>query len=56
MRGWGIWMVLLGIGSFVLPIFGMQFVLLSLLGAARPIVAIVMIVAGGALIYFDSDG
>jgi hypothetical protein len=55
MRGWGIWMVILGVGSFVLPFFGLQFMLLDLLGTARPIVAIVMIIAGGLLIYFDSD-
>lgn len=55
MRGWGGTLILLGIGSFILPMFGMQFILLSFFGAATPIVAIVMIIAGAAMMFFDSN-
>ncbi len=54
MRSWGSTLILLGIGSFVLPFFGMQFILLSFLGSATWIVAIVMILAGAAMMFFDS--
>jgi hypothetical protein len=55
MRGWGTWMVILGIGSFILPLFNLQFMLLNYLGPARPIVAVFLIVIGGAMMYFDND-
>jgi|GEM_PF-4687558 len=56
MRSWGVWMIVLGAGSFILPLFNLQFMLLNYLGPARPIVAVFMIAIGGAMVYFDSDG
>jgi len=56
MRGWGTTLILLGVGSFLLPFFGMQFRLMSLFGDSPVVPAMVMICAGGALFYFgDSD-
>lgn len=42
-------LILLGIGSFILPLLGRQFVVLSWMGGARPVVAIVMVLAAVAL-------
>lgn len=51
MRGWGITLLILGIGSFILPLMGMQFRLLSLFGDAAPIVGIALAVIGGLLLF-----
>jgi len=48
MSGIGLTLIIMGSGSFLLPLFGLQFALLNLLGSARPVVALVLIVAGGA--------
>jgi hypothetical protein len=50
MRRWGVWLLILGIGSFILPLVGMQFILLDIFGQARPFVAAAMIVAGGIML------
>ena len=50
MRSWGIWLLVLGIGSFVLPYMGLQFKILSLFGEALPMVAGGMAVVGGVLL------
>jgi hypothetical protein len=50
MRSTGIWLLILGGGSFILPMFGLQFRLLDLLGDARPIVAGAMAVVGVVLL------
>ena len=50
MRSWGIWMLVLGIGSFVLPYMGLQFKILSLFGESLPIVAGGMAVVGAVLL------
>lgn len=39
MRSAGIWMLILGVGAFVLPYFGLQFKILSIFGDALPMVA-----------------
>ena len=39
MRNTGIFLVILGVGAFVLPMFGLQFKILSLFGEATPMVA-----------------
>jgi len=52
MRGLGVALLILGIGSFILPLVGMQFRLLSLFGeGSQPIVAIVIAVIGAVLIF-----
>jgi len=50
MRSWGIWLLVLGVGSFVLPYMGLQFRLLSIFGESLPIVAGGMAVVGSVLL------
>jgi uncharacterized membrane protein YgdD (TMEM256/DUF423 family) len=49
----GATLIILGGGSFVLPLFGLQFRLLSLFGKATPVIGIVLAVAGVILIIID---
>ena len=51
MTGWGVFLAILGIGSIVLPHFGMQFVLLSMLDSAQPFAGIVIAAIGGVLVF-----
>jgi hypothetical protein len=53
-KSWGIWLLILGIGSFILPFFGIQFVLLKIFGDAQVIVAIGMVIAGVVLLVMSS--
>ncbi len=50
MRSWGIWLLVFGIGSFVLPFMGLQFKILSLFGESLPMVAGAMAVVGAVLL------
>jgi len=50
MRSAGIWMVVLGVGAFVLPYFGLQFKILSVFGEALPMVAGGIAVVGAVLL------
>ena len=50
MRGWGITCLVLGIGSFVLPMMGVQFIVMELFGEYLPFAAIGMTVLGAGLI------
>ena len=54
MRRWGTTFLVLGIGSFVLPLMGLQFALLNLFGEARPYAAGAMIVAGAVMLVQSS--
>jgi uncharacterized membrane protein YgdD (TMEM256/DUF423 family) len=54
MRSWGIYLLIFGIGSFLLPLMGLQFKLLSLLGNSTPIVGGVLTVAGIVLLVLSS--
>jgi uncharacterized membrane protein YgdD (TMEM256/DUF423 family) len=54
MRSWGIYLLIFGIGSFLLPMMGLQFKLLSLLGSSTPIVGGVLTVAGIVLLVLSS--
>ena len=49
MRKAGIYCLVFGVGSLVLPLVGLQFTLLSLFGAATPLVGVGLIVVGGVL-------
>lgn len=42
--------MILGVGSFILPLVGLQFRLLSLLGDSTPILGAMLAVAGGVLL------
>lgn len=50
MRQWGTWCLVFGLGSFVLPMVGLQFTLLSLFGESLPMVAAGLAVVGGGLL------
>jgi hypothetical protein len=50
MRGWGITLLILGIGSFILPLMGLQFRLLNLFGEATPFLGAGLAVAGAVLL------
>jgi hypothetical protein len=50
MRSWGIWLVVLGVGAFILPYFGLQFKILNMLGEALPMVAGGIAVVGAVLL------
>lgn len=63
LKGWGIALVLLGVGSFILPLFGLQFKLLYvlafiplLLGIPSPelVGSLLLIIIGGVLWYIGS--
>ncbi len=50
MRQWGIYLLIFGVGAFVLPMFGLQFIILSAFGDSLPLVASAMAVAGGVMV------
>ena len=50
MRSWGIYSLIFGIGSFVLPMMGLQFRILSILGNDTPYVGGALIVVGLILV------
>jgi hypothetical protein len=50
MRSWRIWCLVLGIGSFLLPLAGLQFVLLDIFGGAQWIVGGLLAVVGAVLV------
>ena len=50
MRGWGILLIVMGIGSFILPMMGMQFRLLSIFGEHTGIAGAAMAVIGVILL------
>jgi hypothetical protein len=46
----GIYLLIFGVGSFILPMIGLQFMILSVFGASLPLVAGVMAVAGVVMV------
>ena len=50
MRNGGIWLVVIGVGAFVLPYLGLQFKILSVFGDALPMVAGCVAVAGAVMV------
>ena len=50
MRNTGIWMMVFGVGAFVLPYMGLQFRILSIFGEALPMVAGGLAVVGAVLV------
>ena len=49
MKSFGWFLIIMGVGSFILPLFGLQFKIMRLFGDS-PIVAIIMAVVGIALL------
>ena len=56
MRSWGIWLVVLGVGAFILPYFGLQFKILSMFGEALPMVAGGIAVVGAVMLALSFRG
>jgi hypothetical protein len=50
MRSWGIILILLGIGSYILPMMGRQFMLVSIFGDS-PLVGAAFIIVGAVLTF-----
>ncbi len=50
MRQWGTYLLIFGVGAFVLPMFGLQFKILSVFGDSLPLVAGAMAAAGGVMV------
>ena len=50
MIGWGVFLIIMGVGSLILPEFGIQFRLMSLLDDAQPIAGIVVAAIGALLV------
>lgn len=48
-RAWGIRLMIIGIGAFALPLIGLQFRVLNLLGAVLPVAAVVLGIVGFVL-------
>jgi hypothetical protein len=53
MRNTAIFLVILGVGAFVLPMFGLQFKILSIFGEATPMVAGGMVFAGAVMLFLS---
>jgi hypothetical protein len=53
MRNTAIFLVLLGVGAFVLPLFGLQFKILSIFGEATPMVAGGMALVGAVMLFMS---
>lgn len=51
MARFGIFLLILGLGSFILPLIGMQFRLMSIFGDAQRIVAIAMALLGSVMLF-----
>ena len=56
MRNTAIFLLVLGVGAFVLPMIGLQFKILSLFGEATPMVAGGMALVGGIMLFMSMRG
>jgi len=54
MKSWGIFFIIMGVGSLVLPLLGVQFILMSLLDSGQPWSGIGVALVGGVMIYLGS--
>ncbi len=55
MKSWGVTFLILGVGTFVLPIVGLEFTIMSLFGDERPMVAILLAIAGLLMVWRSSQ-
>jgi hypothetical protein len=51
MVGWGIFLIIMGAGSLLLPSLGFQFRLMELVDAYQPYVGIVVAIIGAVLVF-----
>lgn len=56
LASWGVTMLIIGVGSFILPLMGLQFKILIPLGDAAPIGGVVLAILGGVLIAIGKSG
>ena len=54
MKRWGIYLIIMGIGSLLLPMMGLQFRILMFFGEATPVISIVLLIIGIFLIVRDN--
>ena len=54
MARFGVFLLIMGLGSLLLPLIGMQFRLMSLLDPAQPIAGIAITAVGGLLIFLGA--
>lgn len=47
---WGIFLIFMGAGAFILPLFGKSFTIFTIFGDYAPVAAIVCLSAGGILV------
>lgn len=55
MRGWGFTLILLGLGSFVLPMMGIQFRIMQLFGEYQLVGGLALAAAGGLMVFFGGS-
>lgn len=55
MVGWGIFLIILGAGSLLLPLIGIQFQLMELLDDYQPYAGIIVAVIGAALVFMGQQ-
>jgi hypothetical protein len=55
MIGWGIFLIVIGAGSLLLPLIGFQFALMSFVDAYQPWAGIAVAIIGVALVVFGMN-
>jgi len=55
MKSWGVTFLILGVGTFVLPVVGLEFAIMSVFGDERPMVAVLLALAGLLMIWKSSQ-
>lgn len=55
MTGWGIFLIIMGAGSLLLPMLGYQFRLMELVDPYQPYAGIVVTVIGAALVFMGMN-
>ncbi len=56
MKKFGATLVVLGIGAFILPLFGLQFRIINIFGEVQWIIAIIAIILGILMVIFGNRG
>ena len=55
MVGWGVFLIILGAGSLLLPMLGYQFTLMELLDDFQPYAGIVVAIIGAVLVFMGMN-
>lgn len=54
--GWGVFLIIIGAGSLILPMLGYQFMLMELVDDFQPYAGIVVAIIGAALVVYGMGG